>query len=145
MGIGIAFRSLAFTPAERTPATKARFIILGALCVSLPTRTDDPLGRKDANAAPNFAANSGVSSKFESPVTLDSSNRLLFHLSPHIRLEETIAPGSTSLLGQILTPSLSVAPLPIEQFSETTTPCSIFTSFPNLKLENIKITYISEF
>ena len=53
--------------------------------------------------APNLAANSGVSSMLARPLTFAWLNSSRCHFSPHTRLEESSAPGSTTFPGQTLT------------------------------------------
>ena len=47
---------------------------------------------------------------------------LLLHFSPHIRLDASVAPSSTTLYGQTFTPAFTVLALPMRQLSLITAP-----------------------
>src|SRR3989338_4495449 len=111
-----------FTPVDRIPVIIALFIILDVLCASLLVDTIDPFLKLAPYAAPSFAANSGDISILAMPVTPYGPNMLLFHFSPHIRLDARIAPSSTILCGQTFTPAFTMLALPMLQLSLITAP-----------------------
>ncbi len=81
----------------------ARFSMRGLRCGPLLMTTSEPLGNAAENAAPSLAANSGVRSTLTIPVTPKRPKSTLRPCRPQTMLDFTVAPGSTSLPGQILT------------------------------------------
>src|ERR1700704_4473718 len=71
-----------------------------------------PFGLSAPTAAPSRAPNSGVNSTLVRPVSPYEVNSPRFHDPAQMIDSCTTAPGSTSLLGQILTLGLTVAPVP---------------------------------
>src|SRR5580704_6750515 len=117
---GSSRTSRAFPPALTMPETIARLIIRDERAWSRPTTTHAPFDRVAPNAAPSRAQNSGVSSTLISPPSPYDENRPLRHSPAQITDSFTVDPGSTVLLGQILTPARTCDPLPSTHSSAIT-------------------------
>src|ERR1700722_3053591 len=112
--------SRALPPALTMPDTIARLIIRDERAWSRPTTTHAPFGSVAQNAAPSRAQNSGVSSTLMSPPSPYDENSPWRHSPAQMIDSLTVDPGSTLLLGQILTPARICDPLPRTHSSATT-------------------------
>src|SRR5229473_7493111 len=83
-----------------------------------------PLGLSAPTAAPSRDANSGVNSTLVSPVNPYEVKSPRFHEPAQMIDSCTTAPGSTSLLGQMRTLGLIVAPVPSTTSLPMTLPSS---------------------
>src|SRR5580658_4102111 len=98
----------------------ARLIMRDERAWSWPTTTQAPFASVAPNAAPSRAQNSGVSSTLMRPPNPYDENSPLRHSPAQITDSLTVEPGSTVLLGQILTPARTCEPLPSTHSSATT-------------------------
>ena len=136
-GTGTSPMSSTSMPADGRPAMIARLIIRAARLRSRLTVTREPRGSVDPYAAPTLAANSGTISTFARPLTPVAVKMDLLAWFPHIRLDATVAPGSTSLLGHSFTFGRTTAPSPIVQLSPITAPSN--TTVPDFRLTCLPI------
>src|SRR3989337_3469143 len=121
------------------PVIIALLIILEVLWASLLVETLDPFLKWAPYAAPSFAANSGDISMLASPVTPYAPKIFLLHLSPHIKLDASIAPSSTVLYGQTFTLAFTVLPLPIWQLSLIIAPSARYA--PSMTFDLLPTTF----
>src|SRR3972149_7997948 len=117
-------------PADISPHINALLIMRDTVSESRLQTTVDPAPIYAPNAAPSLAANSGLISMFEIPVTVEFVNNSRSHWSSHTRLRVTVAPSSTTFSGQSLTFERMVVRLPMTHWSLMKTFSAMTVSSP---------------
>src|ERR1035438_6389924 len=123
-GTVAASRSSTLMPAALQPTMIARFNTRAALLVSLDEVTLAPFSKVDAQAMDRRTANSGLMSTLASPCTPSRPNRDRAPRDSQTIDELTMAPASTVLKGEVLTPPLISAWAPPKPPSPSTPPPS---------------------
>ena len=114
-------KSFTVIPVLINPANKALCVILDTASASLLATTVTPAPKALPIDAPNLAANSGLISRLDNPVTREPVNNSLNHFSSCTSDLDKIAPFSTCFLGHNLILGNKVASSPIEQSSAINT------------------------